>query len=668
MAGRYKLGFIIGSGGMADVYATTDTMLGRDVAVKMMRSNLASDEVFRERFRREAQNAAKLNHDAIVQIYDTGETDINGVQVPYIVMERVQGRTLRDIVHEDGPYTPVDAAKILLPVCSALQHSHEQGIVHRDVKPANIMITNTGDVKIMDFGIARVTGDAAASMTQTQAVIGTAQYLSPEQARGKSADARSDVYALGCVLYEAVTGNPPFEADSPFAVAYKHVQENPVQPSTLIPDLSPTAAVNIDSVVLTAMAKNPADRYQSAAELGKDLQLVSRNAVSFAAKAHLAPAAGNRHGVANPITAETAAVTVVQRSVPDHHSHHAPDGGHPDGPPGPGAPAPAGRHAAEPVPAESGRTGGVLTAVIGVLAVTVIIVGAFFTWDYLTGGRETTATIPQLAGHSQQDATTDLENLGLVVTATTEASPDIAEGAVIATNPGAGSQLKTGSTVVISVSSGQTLTTVPSVKNRTTEVAATILERAGLLLDTEVREETSDTVAAGRVIDQDPSPTEQVAKGSKVTITVSTGAGTQRVPVITGQKWQQAESNLIAAGFTPVVQNIDSELPEGTVVDCEHEGTDQPTGSSIVVKVSNGLLVSMPDLTGMNPDQAFQALRAAGWIAPQTSLLSQPVPTGSLVESGLIQSQTPLPGDMLKNDGLVSIRVGSFDPLAAFGN
>ena len=263
---RYELGEVLGYGGMSEVHIAKDVRLGRDVAVKVLRADLARDPQFQLRFRREAQNAASLNHPAIVAVYDTGEAQTEYGPLPYIVMEYVEGRTLRDIVKCDGPMDEQQALETMADVCAALDFSHRGGIIHRDVKPANVMITTAGAVKVMDFGIARALADGG-SVTQTAAVIGTAQYLSPEQARGEAVDARSDVYAAGCVLYELLTGSPPFTGDSPVAVAYQHVREDPKRPSQENPDVSPA----LDAVVLRSMSKNPANRYQSAAEMRSDL-------------------------------------------------------------------------------------------------------------------------------------------------------------------------------------------------------------------------------------------------------------------------------------------------------------------------------------------------------------------------------------------------------------
>ncbi len=267
LSSRYELGEIIGFGGMSEVHKARDLRLSRDVAIKVLRADLARDPTFYLRFKREAQNAAALNHPAIVAVYDTGEAKVDDGPLPYIVMEYVDGETLRDIVRGKGPLPPRRAMEVIADVCAALDFSHKAGIVHRDMKPANIMINRAGAVKVMDFGIARAIADSSNPMTQTAAVIGTAQYLSPEQARGETVDARSDVYSVGCVLFEILTGEPPFTGDSPVAVAYQHVREDPRLPS----HVHPGVPRELDSVILKAMSKNPANRYQSAAEMRADL-------------------------------------------------------------------------------------------------------------------------------------------------------------------------------------------------------------------------------------------------------------------------------------------------------------------------------------------------------------------------------------------------------------
>src|SRR3712207_4779980 len=264
---RYEIGGVLGRGGMAEVHRGRDLRLGREVAVKVLRQDLARDPSSQVRFRREAQAAASLNHPAIVAVYDTGEDRTASGATPYIVMEYVEGDTLRDVLRREGRLSPRKAMELSADICGALDFSHRNGIVHRDVKPGNVMITPQGTVKVMDFGIARAVSDSAATMTSTAAVIGTAQYLSPEQARGEGVDARSDVYSVGCLLYELVTGTPPFTGDSPVSVAYQHVREDPRLPSSINPAIPP----ELDAIVMKAMAKNPANRYQSAAEMRNDL-------------------------------------------------------------------------------------------------------------------------------------------------------------------------------------------------------------------------------------------------------------------------------------------------------------------------------------------------------------------------------------------------------------
>src|SRR3954447_10106455 len=268
LGGRYELGDVLGYGGMAEVHLGRDVRLGREGAVKGLRPDPARDPSFQGRFRREAQSAASLNHPAIVAVYDTGEDRNGDSATPYIVMEYVEGRTLREVLEAEGRLMPQRALELTAQVCAALDQAHRAGIVHRDVKPGNVMLTPSGDVKVMDFGIARAVTGTGATMTQTAAVIGTAPYLSPEQARGEHVDARSDVYSTGCLLYELLTGGPPFSGDSAVAVAYQHVREEPVPPSRVEPDVSSS----IDAIVLKAMAKNAANRYQTAGEMRADIE------------------------------------------------------------------------------------------------------------------------------------------------------------------------------------------------------------------------------------------------------------------------------------------------------------------------------------------------------------------------------------------------------------
>ncbi|HEU0285940.1 MAG TPA: Stk1 family PASTA domain-containing Ser/Thr kinase, partial [Nocardioidaceae bacterium] len=266
---RYELGALIGRGGMADVRAGRDLRLGRTVAIKRLRTDLASDPTFQARFRREAQSAASLNHPSIVAVYDTAEeSDNEGHLLPYIVMEYVEGRTLREVLREGRKILPERALEITADVLSALDYSHRAGIVHRDIKPANVMLTPNGQVKVMDFGIARAVADSSATMTQTAAVLGTAQYLSPEQARGEPVDARSDIYSTGCLLYELLTGRPPLIGDSPVSVAYQHVRETPERPSLYNPEVTD----DVDAIVAKALTKRIENRYQSAAEMRADIE------------------------------------------------------------------------------------------------------------------------------------------------------------------------------------------------------------------------------------------------------------------------------------------------------------------------------------------------------------------------------------------------------------
>ena len=651
IADRYELGNIIGTGGMSDVYAATDVALGRDVAVKMLKIDMARDENFRERFRREAQNSARLNHENIVAVYDTGSVETSGVDVPYIVMERVNGMNLRDIVRNEGPLTPERAAKLLLPVTRALQASHDAGIIHRDIKPANIMVTNTGSVKVMDFGIARALDDSTSAMTQTSAVIGTAQYLSPEQARGKPADARSDIYALGCVMYETVTGVPPFEGESPFAVAYQHVQEDPVPPSERIPNpLTDNEAVNVDSVILTAMAKHPADRYQTATEMGEDLQLLERGNVTTAARNHLSAAAhdAGAHAVDNTVVVGDA----VSGPAPRRREAMAPE---------------AAQHTryADHRAANEKTSSNTLKWIAALLSLVLVGAVSWFAYDYFSGSNKPAITqekmvqIPDLTGKPRNEAVQELERLGFQVSVMDEPSPDIKRGDVIATNPAAGSELKQGAVVKLTVSSGKEMTDVPDVTNLTTDEAIEELEKAGLELNPNVRRESSDNIEEGIILGQQPAGGTQIAKGSRIAITVSSGPDMVQVPSLVGLNVEQATATLSSLQLRATVTKVDSERPEGEVLAVAGENTDVPTGTTIELRISNGMLMKMPKITHLEPSDAERVLRDAGWSGRMVA--GPTVPTGALVDAGQIGHQEIPAGDLIRKDQAINYNLWKFD-------
>lgn len=677
LAQRYELGEIIGSGGMSDVYAAQDTLLGRDVAVKMLRSEMARDMNFRERFRREARNSSKLNHPNIVAVYDTGEETIDGIGIPYIVMERIHGNTLRDLLRNDGPMSPQEAAEILQPVCSALQASHDAGIIHRDIKPANIMLTNTGMVKVMDFGIARALDDSTSAMTQTSAVIGTAQYLSPEQARGKNADARSDVYALGCVLYEAITGGTPFQGETPFAVAYQHVQEDVTPPSERMPeiDLAPTALLNVDAVVMTSMAKHPGDRYQSAAEMGQDLELLSRGSVTQAARAHVAPSQEQfpTQTVGYP---ETHAAQ-PQQAYPETAMAGAPGPASAAGTAAGAAgtlPANApGAHTAPPT-ATTAKPSSHLRWLVAFIVIALLVIGAGYAWSVFNDrdsrrqsdnvAQSETVSVPNIIGLERNEAIAKLEEVGLRPEIVDAPDPEVPEHHVVRTNPSVGSQLQRNTTVTVTVSTGKEDTQVPRLVNMTPQEASAALAEVGLELEPEVDEEFSDSVEQGRITRHEPAAGANLPKGSRVRVTISRGPEIVdvRVPSLTGMKWSQARETLESLGFVPKPQFVDSLEPADRVLSVDGAGQMRPEGSDVRVEVSNGLLTTMPDITRKNRSQALNALRDAGWEANESKLLSgEPVDTAVVTDQGLIAVTSPSPGETIRKDQEINVRFYEFN-------
>ncbi|HET7357339.1 MAG TPA: Stk1 family PASTA domain-containing Ser/Thr kinase [Nocardioidaceae bacterium] len=544
---RYELGELLGRGGMAEVRKGNDVRLGRVVAIKRLRTDLASDATFQARFRREAQSAASLNHPAIVAVYDTGEEhDVEGSDVPqpYIVMEYVAGRTLRDILREGRKILPERALEITSGVLSALDYSHRAGIVHRDIKPANVMLTPTGDVKVMDFGIARAVADASSTMTQTAAVVGTAQYLSPEQARGETVDSRSDVYSTGCLLYELLTGRPPFVGESPVSVAYQHVREQAAPPSSLDPDLPP----EVDAIVMKALAKRVEDRYQSAAAMRADIErfLAGKPVTAAAVPADDATAF-------IPPEPETGATSVFGGGMPPEERED-----------------------------ERRKRWPFVLLALAVLAL--VVIAAVF-GPKLFSSAPPQKSVPTLLHLTQAQASKKLHQSGLKLGSVDhKASPDYKKGQVMAQDPKPGDTIPPGSKVDITVSTGQPNVVIPYVTGMDKDAAQQKIEARGLRVKLVKRQSDSprDTVIGTR-----PNQAESVSKGTLVTVFYS--AGPHKVPNVVGMTRKHAISALKAAGFAYSVTH-DSQTPsqKGTVLAQSPPAySHQPQGTTVVITVSS---------------------------------------------------------------------------------
>ena len=545
LGGRYELDGVVGRGGMAEVYRARDIRLDRIVAVKTLREDLARDQTFQARFRREAQSAASLNHPSIVAVYDTGEDMIGPTPVPYIVMEYVDGRTLRDLLRDDRRLLPERALEITDGVLRALDYSHRNGIVHRDIKPGNVMLTRAGDVKVMDFGIARAVSDAQATMTQTAQVIGTAQYLSPEQARGERVDARSDLYSTGCLLYELLTGRPPFTGDSPVAIAYQHVRENPIPPSRVDPEIPPWA----DSIVLKAMAKDPGDRYQSAGEMRNDIQRALQG-MPVAAPTRMDAYQGTRRmGQPTQMAGRTSA-------IPPY------DYGPEDEPPGRG-----------------GRKK--WPWIVAAVAALAIIAGLIWGFNYVSGNGSSFA-VPDVAGLPLATAEKEIVNAHLVAQPVDRASSSVPKGDVISTSPPNGTTVSKGSTVRLFVSTGPAQVTVPNVKGESEQTATSTLQAKGFTV--RVQQAPDSLAQANTVARQDPVAGTQAPKGSTVTIFISGGG--KQVPGVVGDSQAAATASLENDGFS--VNAVMSAGPQGF-----QPGTVWKTSPSAGSVLSQGATVTI---------------------------------------------------------------------------
>ncbi|MGW0349901.1 Stk1 family PASTA domain-containing Ser/Thr kinase [Streptomyces anthocyanicus] len=601
LGGRYELGQVLGRGGMAEVYLAHDTRLGRTVAVKTLRADLARDPSFQARFRREAQSAASLNHPAIVAVYDTGEDYIDNVSIPYIVMEYVDGSTLRELLHSGRKLLPERTLEMTIGILQALEYSHRAGIVHRDIKPANVMLTRNGQVKVMDFGIARAMGDSGMTMTQTAAVIGTAQYLSPEQAKGEQVDARSDLYSTGCLLYELLTVRPPFVGDSPVAVAYQHVREEPQAPSVFDPEITP----EMDAIVLKALTKDPDYRYQSADEMRADIE-ACLDGQPVAATAALGAMAAGGYGAYpddQPTTALRSdggggATTMLPPMNPD-------DGGY-------GYDERPDRRRQQP---RKKNTSTIFLVLAGVL----VLVGAILIGKYAFSGdggpSNDKVPVPAFVGLSKADAQQQADNIDLVLTFKQQECEDQPKGNICAQDPKQGTDVEKESTVNLVVSTGAPKIEIPDVEGLTFSEAEAALKDKGFEVEKQSEEstQTPDTV-----LTQDPKSGASREKGSTVTLTVAKETAQVTVPDLSGMAPEDARKRLEEQGLVLGTQEqVESTAQaEGTIFEqTPNGGKDVDRGSTVNVKIAKAPAnekIPMPKVTQMTVAQAKQVLAQNG--------------------------------------------------------
>ena len=613
--GRYAVLERVGGGGMAEVYRARDDLLGREVAIKVLHERFSNDRSFVERFRREAQSAANLNHPNVVSLYDYGADD----DTYFIVMEYIDGRSLADIISAEGPLLPERAAEIASDVAQALDRAHSGGLVHRDVKPSNIMITDTGQTKVTDFGIARALGgDGEQTMTQTGMVIGTASYLSPEQAQGNPVDARSDVYALGVVLYEMLTGDPPFTGETPLAIAYKHVRENPEAPSSRNKDV-PHA---LDAVTMKALAKNPDNRYASATDMHEDLQRFIAGQ-----KVTATPVLADQTEVA---TRASGTQVMRQTEVADYNDYD-----------------------------ERGRRRAGLYVVIALLILGLFGALAWLLASNLLGEGEL-VEVPDVVEKDYEEAEAILEEAGFDVAREDEANRK-PEGEVLRQDPEAGEEAEEGSTVTLFVSSGRRQVIVPSVVGQSLEDATETLEGADLKLG-DVTYQAAEDAEPGEVLEQFPDAGEEVPVRREVDLVVAQNV----VPSVVGETEEDATAILREAGYEVEVNTEPSEEEAGIVIAQEPTGgTQLAEGEVVTILVSEGPQQEMPDVRGQDGDEAEARLEDEfGLNVSQVD--ANPSQCGA-VPPGTVCEQDPAPGEPIEEGDEATLFVQSGDAFLAPG-
>lgn len=609
LGGRYELSHVLGRGGMAEVYLAHDTRLGRTVAVKTLRADLARDPSFQARFRREAQSAASLNHPAIVAVYDTGEDYVDNISIPYIVMEYVDGSTLRELLHSGRKLLPERTLEMCIGILQALEYSHRAGIVHRDIKPANVMLTRTGQVKVMDFGIARAMGDSGMTMTQTAAVIGTAQYLSPEQARGEQVDARSDLYSAGCLLYELLAVRPPFIGDSPVAVAYQHVREEPQPPSNFDSEITP----EMDAIVLKALVKDADYRYQSADEMRADIeacldgQPVAATA-SMGAAGYGYPDQGHGYGHQGYDQPTTA----LRTTDPNQTSMLPPmppgDGGYGYGDQGGYDQGGRGRR-----PQKKSKASTILLVTAGIL----VLVGAILIGRTLTEpSADNRPAVPKLIGETLETAKANAINVGLVVQQDGEMPCETApKGSVCEQSPAEGTKVEKNSPIKVKVSTGAPKVAVPNVMRLAIADAEKTLQEKNFQIEKKLVESDQP---AGTVIDQTPKSGE-VEKGSTITLTVAKEISKVTVPDLTGKSREDASKALQALklklGSVTEVDAPPGTAPQSVVSQDPLPSSSVDVGSTVNISVAKPVQqLTVPNVVGKTINQAKIEFASKGLI------------------------------------------------------